>query len=104
MRLLVAMSVVAVKTMHIRGNISRHVLPALFLVASMNIWSKGPYGALMTSSMLLTQKRRQDRKMKPVNMPMPMQYSMILGPWRCGSGISSIMCAVASKPVQMAIR
>ena len=40
------------------------------------------------------------RKMKPVIRPIPTQYIMILGPSMDACGISSIMCATASKPAQ----
>ena len=54
----------------------------------------------MAKSMSVNTNSWQLRKTKPVNMPMQIVMSMILGPSTCGLGISSIIWIVASKPVR----
>ena len=73
--------------------IKRQIDPALLFVASKKMASKGPAEDSMTLSTSLRTKRRQVRKMKPVNTPMPTHAIMILGPSTVGFGISCIASA-----------
>lgn len=60
--------------------ISRQIAPALFFVASMRIWRRGPAAELATWSMSPATKSRTIKKTEPVNVPMPTQDIMIFGP------------------------
>lgn len=72
----------------------RQMAPAVLLVAWIRICSRGPAAELMTSSMLPATKSRTMRKMAPVNVPMPTQMTMILGPSRAALGISGLIMSI----------
>lgn len=130
-RLLVVITLMMANTKHTKGNlflqcqhswfkrisfetyIKRQIAPALLLVASMRICSRGPAADVVTFSMFPATNRRTIKKMDPVTVPIPTQETMIFGPSTSALGTSdwnvsvflpfhhcnilpSIICATAS--------
>lgn len=72
------------------SHINKHMAPALFPVARLNIARRGVAGESIISKISPATKRRTTRKMEPVMVPIPTQAIMILGPVSRGFGISTI--------------